>query len=132
MAAKNPEKYNSYMNEYMKKRYRQRMDRAIDILGGKCVECGTTDNLQLDHVDPTTKTYDFNKIWNRSLDVFDAELEKAQLLCKEHHQAKTLVQLSVEHGGGKSGKRNCKCLPCKAKKAEYMRAYKLRPLSSIV
>jgi hypothetical protein len=27
--------------------------------------------------------------------------------------------MSVEHGGGLSGKKNCKCVPCRARKAEY-------------
>lgn len=111
------------MNEYMKNRYASRRKRAIELLGGKCAVCGSTDLLELDHIHRQDKEFDFAKIWNRKLDFFDKELEKAQLLCNTHHKEKTNKELSVSHGKGLSGKRNCKCDLCKKKKTEYMKNY---------
>ena len=31
----------------------------MDFFGNKCARCGSTHNLQLDHIDPTTKKFDF-------------------------------------------------------------------------
>lgn len=54
------------------------------------------------------------------------ELNKCQLLCRPCHLKKSQTDGSsraVEHGGGESGKKNCPCAPCKARKAEYMANY---------
>lgn len=112
------------MNEYMKRRYEKRRARAIKMLGGCCVNCGSEDRLEFDHIDPSIKRFSFSKIWNNSLAQFDKELEKAQLLCHDCHVLKTSDERGVPHGGGVAGKRNCSCKPCKIKKAEYMRRYK--------
>jgi hypothetical protein len=56
-----------------------------------------------------------------------AELAKCQLLCPPHHLEKSMRQGAfgaVGHGGGASGKKNCPCVPCKARKAAYMKVYK--------
>lgn len=92
--------YKSYtrdMNEYMKRRYEERRQRAIERLGGKCVGCGTRDNLELDHKDPSTKSFSFAKIWSYSLNKFDKELEKAQLLCVDCHKKKTKKENRIKY-----------------------------------
>jgi hypothetical protein len=48
------------------------------------------------------------------------------LRCKRHHRIKTTNELSVEHGGGVTGKRNCYCDLCKPLKAEYNRTWRER------
>ena len=64
---------------------------------------------------------------SRSYEKLVEEMKKCQLLCRRCHleksrEAKDLG--NVDHGGGLSGKRNCKCDPCKAKKAAYMKSKK--------
>jgi hypothetical protein len=53
---------NEYMKVYILKRYRMRMAKAKEILGGRCVICGKTDDLQIDHVDWITKNIQLNKL----------------------------------------------------------------------
>jgi hypothetical protein len=114
------------VTEYMRVRRANRRDTLRAMLGGKCAECGATDELEFDHIDPATKLFTIGTRldgrWRALLD----EVAKCQLLCRPHHEARSLTQLSVEHGGGASGKKNCPCAPCKARKAEYMHAYTAR------
>lgn len=112
------------MRLYMRARYHQRREEAIEILGGRCTRCGVTEALQVDHIDPALKTMSFDRMTMVSEVRFLAELVKCQLLCEEHHIEKTARENGVPHGGGVSGKRNCRCAPCKAQKAEYMRVWK--------
>jgi hypothetical protein len=90
------------------------------------VHCSSLDNLELDHIDASTKTYEIGKIIGGGSEAkVQAELAKCQVLCSDCHTKKSYAEgdlYSVEHGGGISGKKNCKCALCKAKKAEYMKA----------
>ncbi|ALQ30110.1 hypothetical protein ATC04_05750 [Arthrobacter sp. YC-RL1] len=94
------------------------------ILGGHCVVCGTDENLQFDHIDQSTKLFTIAERWDARHETLMPELAKCQLLCERCHTAKSAAEKSVEHGGGTSGKRNCKCDPCRARKNEYMRRWK--------
>lgn len=82
---------NAYMNDYMKRRYRKRRELAFEILGGRCVGCGTTEQLEIDHIEregvPSNKK--FAHFWNMAIERFRLELEKCQLLCYDCHLAKT-------------------------------------------
>ena len=117
---------NEYMREYMLRRYHERRALAYEMLGGCCVNCGTTENLQLDHPDRegVPRSDKFAKNWNMPLKRFKEEVLKCQLLCEECHGYKSRDEISVVHGGGVSGKKNCPCELCRSKKAEYMRNYK--------
>lgn len=116
-----------YHRAYNIRRYHKKFAECIQILGGKCNKCGVARVLQLDHVDPSTKSFDISGkmlvfSWTRILD----ELRKCQLLCVTCHKEKTIAEQSVEHGGGVSGKRNCKCDLCRTLKNSYMLEYKRR------
>lgn len=102
----------------------RKRERAKVYLGGKCVRCGATEDLQFDHIDPATKSFTITAHLNRRWEVLVVELDKCQLLCRPHHLEKTVAESGVEHGGGASGKKNCPCAPCKARKAEYMATYR--------
>lgn len=113
------------MNSYMKNRWEERRAKAIEKLGGKCVKCGTSSNLEFDHILPETKKMTIARASSMNEKFFWEEVAKCQLLCKSHHIEKTAKEIgAVGHGEGKTGKRGCKCAPCKERKAEYMRAYR--------
>lgn len=111
MPYKNPAKRMEYQREW----YAARRAKGIELLGGKCVLCGATEELELDHIDPATKfthrifSYNWNKI--------NEELAKCQLLCVPCHFEKTLVFISTA-GGTWATRRNhhkkgCGCRACR-------------------
>lgn len=116
-----------YMNEYMKRRYRERRSIFIVQLGGKCVDCGSVDNLQFDHVNCEEKEFDIAKrLASAPIDVLSNEIKKCVLRCEMCHIVKTSAEdNSVPHGGGLSGKKNCKCKPCRKRNNEYQRKLRL-------
>lgn len=86
---KDREKYNAYLNEYMKKRWEKRRRTAVEKLGGKCVHCGSVENLEFDHVDPSTKKFTIGIGSSFSEVRFWAEVDKCQLLCGDCHKLKS-------------------------------------------
>jgi 5-methylcytosine-specific restriction endonuclease McrA len=63
--------------EYLK-RYRREWSakrRAAYFYGKRCVQCGSSENLELDHVNPADKR--------------EAEIKKCQVLCRKCHRQKT-------------------------------------------
>ena len=115
----------------MKERYEKRVKEAHIILGGKCVKCGTTENLQIDHINKALKSFDLGKLWSVSKVKYLAELEKCQLLCKEHHKEKSALEQSVGHGEGLTGKKNCRCSLCAPLKNEYIRQFRKQKLARV-
>jgi 5-methylcytosine-specific restriction endonuclease McrA len=65
------------------------MDAARALLGDECAQCGSTDRMEFDHIDPADKVAGITELWAnwRSLLV---ELQKCQLLCHGCHWEKTL------------------------------------------
>jgi 5-methylcytosine-specific restriction endonuclease McrA len=78
-----------YIAKYNLERYHKRMQEAYEMLGGACVICGSTEDLQIDHFDPAKKDFTLAKIWSASQERFLEELTKCQLLCWKCHLAKT-------------------------------------------
>lgn len=105
----------------------QRRLDALAMLGGKCsVEgCGATEDLEFDHIDPETKSFNLASNWSRAWEDIVAELKKCQLLCSAHHLEKTLTDRPpFEHGtiyGYRDG--SCRCSKCReAKRLDNERA----------
>lgn len=61
--------------------------RASWFAGKVCTACGSTERLELDHIDPSTKVD--SKIWSWAESRRLAELEKCQPLCRDCHYKKT-------------------------------------------
>lgn len=120
------------MTDY-KALWRQRTrEWAKNLLGGRCVLCGTTEDLQFDHIDAATKTIDVSAAirdgWSRRR--IGVELEKCQLLCSYHNGEKSTIL--GEHAGGKNkiidpqhgtsvmyGRQKCRCAVCRLWKRQH-------------
>lgn len=108
-------------------------DWAVALLGGFCAHCGTTEDLDFDHVDSASKAFAI------SVGIRDgyskarllAELRKCQLLCDPCHREKSNKcgetgggwnkVLNPEHGTAvRYGKGwDCRCPACKKWKYDY-------------
>lgn len=94
MPFKDPDLRRAYQAEWL----RSRRDRGISVLGGACARCGSTDDLEVDHVDPASKDPRLRSatgtgtLWSWSWERVLAELKKCQLLCRKHHLEKTASQ----------------------------------------
>lgn len=77
--------------QLLQKRKRQRewkMARKREFFADKvCTRCGATHDLQLDHIDPATKTD--HRIWSWSKERREAEIRKCQVLCGPCHKEKS-------------------------------------------
>ena len=88
------EKIKKKERERSRIRYYENRRQCIDKLGGKCVECGVTENLQFDHINPLEKSFAISETLHFSPKMkkevkFDEELNKCQLLCPRCHLEKT-------------------------------------------
>lgn len=103
--------------DYQKAWVAERRQNWIDSRGGKCEECGSTERLEVDHIDPSTKEINVNKLWSRRAEIRLAELEKCQVLCYLCHRDKTVIEQQAEHGTQSrytSPKWKCRCERCKS------------------
>ena len=84
--AKQNRKHKTEKLRELRQRKRQQL---VEHLGGKCVGCGTTKDLQFDHINRADKLYTIGKIIDWDMSRILPEVEKCQLLCKECHRIKT-------------------------------------------
>lgn len=120
MPIKDKNKYNAYMRDYLKDKYEDRRQYVLDTLGGKCA-CGSEENLNATPGADADASFNLSrKLNNAPWDKIVSELKFYSLMCASCISKRTK---GVEHGGGISGVRNCKCELCKARKAEYQKAY---------
>lgn len=96
MGYKDPNKQRQYQLAWM----HRRRDDWIQA-NGPC-SCGTWDNLEVDHIDASTKTMDPAGIWSRRQEVRDAELAKCQVLCADCHKAKKRINQEQPRGENSS------------------------------
>ena len=131
---KDKDENREYMRKYMLERYHRRKQEAIASLGGKCVVCGSTENIEFDHKERKGKKATLGDVLaGGSEDLVKAELEKCQLLCRECHIKKTIKEVgrtpARETHGTLSSYRYCKCDLCKAAKSKWMKEYKKNRVS---
>jgi 5-methylcytosine-specific restriction endonuclease McrA len=91
------EDYNLRMNEYMKARYHARRNKLVSLLGGCCSKCKVTENLELDHFDPTSKYKSMAHLSSASEEIWSEESMKCQLLCADCHLEKSKLEGSFEN-----------------------------------
>lgn len=81
---------------------------------GPCVDCGSSERLEVDHVDPATKIT--HNVWSWTEKRRLAELAKCVVRCHDCHLAKTSRERAatpIQHGtDGAYTKRKCHCPSC--------------------
>ena len=88
-----------YMRKYIRAHKARRRAQLIEMLGGCCVRCGSTEDLEFDHIDPATKRFNIGADLTRSWAELVEEASRCQLLCREDHIAKGAEDRSeVPHG----------------------------------
>ncbi len=119
--------------QYRKTRYETRRLAIIDFLGARCNSCGCTeiDNLEIDHIDPNTKSFEvLTCCWWMKWDTLLVEVKKCQLLCSACHTSKSINDLGNTPAKGTHGTisayRYCHCDLCKAAKNLNTKEYKKR------
>lgn len=126
----------SYHSEYMASRYKKRRKEAFEILGDRCIKCGSTKDLELDHKNRGLKAFDGTRMTAVSHDKFLKEIWKCQVLCRECHILKTILEIGRKPARGTHGTlssyRYCKCHICRKANSDWQKDYKTRTASSMV
>lgn len=85
--------YDSYCKpcriQYTNDRSKEIKERAIEYLGGKCLDCGLIDEpcvYDFHHLDPTQKEIAFGSRGGKSFESLKHELDKCVLLCANCHR----------------------------------------------
>jgi 5-methylcytosine-specific restriction endonuclease McrA len=113
-----PQTRAAYMRTYIKARRKVRRARLIELLGGQCVRCGSTDELEFDHIDPETKVFAVGSDMSRAWDKLVEEALKCQLLCRECLVAKGIEDRpEPAHSYYRYWYYGCRCATCKAANA---------------
>lgn len=86
------EEYNARMNAMMKVRYAKRRTEEVERMGGRCIDCQTTQMLEFDHIDPSEKEHNVSHIMMLSIERVRTELDKCVLRCVACHGHQTALQ----------------------------------------
>ena len=107
--------------EYHRLYYYKRRAKMIAYLGVACAHCGSTDQLEFDHIDPALKSFNINENMTLNNPEVRAELDKCQLLCRPCHEAKTAAEnTGIEHGTRTGWRRSrCGCEDCSSAKRRW-------------
>ena len=108
--------------KWRKAYYERRMTEYHAYLGGRCVKCGSTEKLEMDHMDPKTKCFTVGAKYDAKWEVIKPELDKCQLLCEACH----IDRHAPKQHGTMSMHRYCKCDLCRAVWLEYHRKRRTR------
>ena len=77
------------------RQHRKNLELIKNFKNKPCVSCGNHYayyNMQLDHIDPSTKLYNICELKNRKFDILQAELAKCQVLCALCHRRKSIIE----------------------------------------
>jgi len=102
---KTNEYYHSYckvcLYRLQKERWKDRKQKAIELMGGKCSACGYDKNyaaLEFHHLDPKEKEFDFGKMRQCKWETIISELKKCILLCSNCHRETHHPEAFIKQG----------------------------------
>ena len=107
--------------------YHRKRAHLIELLGGKCVDCGAVEKLEFDHQDRSQKKFCISKWYGLTLDKLMPELQKCKLRCHTCHVRKTqdVDGLKAEHGKYSMYRHHkCRCDLCKEANRKQVRDWK--------
>lgn len=122
---------NEDKRKYFRDYYNKRKAYYLNILGGKCIKCGSTEDLQFDHIQPRERDRKncITSLLKSSNEKILKELEKCQVLCKGCHLIKSTQEGSFinpwnkgkwSHGTSAAYmEQKCRCLECKKAYSTY-------------
>jgi hypothetical protein len=100
--------------------YYRKKTELIALLGGVCVVCGTTVDLQFHHKDPSQKKFTIASRYGLKMDKLQDELGKCELRCSLHHKE----MHAATHGTlGYYRHQRCRCDICVTAYNAYMKNY---------
>lgn len=111
MGYKDPTARRAYARAWVARR------RAEHMNGQACVDCGSVQNLEIDHVDASSKVE--HRIWSWSEERRSAELSKCVVRCHACHMIKTLTYDARQPTHGTTSmynRRGCRCEDCREAK----------------
>jgi 5-methylcytosine-specific restriction endonuclease McrA len=91
----------TYDRIYNKQRYRDFRDELLNLLGGKCCQCGSTAGLHFDHKDPLAKCFAIGELLSHARQRVLDEVKKCQLLCESCHIDKSRADGSFRRNKAK-------------------------------
>ena len=120
MAYKDPDKQREFARKWLAQR------RSEYLSDKRCVKCGSTTDLEIDHIDPSTKVS--HRVWSWSAERRAIELAKCQVLCRKCHDEKTAVDQGHPggHGSRSSYLKGCRCALCHEREAARVKAWRER------
>jgi 5-methylcytosine-specific restriction endonuclease McrA len=122
--------------EYYKNRRAERRKRFLQLLGGKCESCGTTEKLHFDHKSKKNKEFQISDMIDTNEARLLKEVKKCQLLCNDCHRAKTHKNWEYAlpespHGSlWRYKKYGCRCDKCKKYMSDYYYSKKNNEIKS--
>lgn len=111
-----------YLRQYQRQRRQEWRVWVLAHLGGKCVVCGTIDQLEVHHKEPERKSFNIAQIWSHNMEKQLMELKKCELRCSDHHKEFH----AWGHGTDSGYKSGCRCDLCLEAKRLYNREYMVR------
>jgi hypothetical protein len=93
---KNKEKCKKQNAKNSVKRKQKLKEEAKQKLGGKCLWCGTIENLEFDHIDPAQKLFTISA-FPYSVEMWWKEVEKCRLLCRSCHKKHSDAEMAAKH-----------------------------------
>lgn len=113
MPYRDPVQQRAYQREWMATRRKAWLDER-----GPCINCGSTQNLEVDHVNAVQKIT--HRVWSWSAERREAELNKCVVRCHDCHKKKTAeahenptYEIRFRHGSRSMyQKHRCRCKAC--------------------
>lgn len=123
MPYKDREKQRQFQRNWKQKRRQEWLDQ-----NGPCVQCGSNQDLEVDHKERNAKVD--HKVWSWAEDRRNTELAKCQVLCEKCHKKKTALESwrPIPHGTSSGYRRHCRCVKCAKAHSIDMKSYhKINP-----